>query len=128
MSDSVRTAREAGTGMATGRRTYEPVVFTKRIDRSSPILARALCNNEVIEATFKLFRPNPDGDGTTEQFFTIMLTGGRISSIKRVSSNAIDPASANDPPIEEVGLVFSDITWTHEIASTVHHDSWSNEA
>src|SRR5690606_36740439 len=34
--DSVRTAREKGTGMATGRRSSEPIVFRKRIDKSSP--------------------------------------------------------------------------------------------
>jgi len=27
--------------LATGRRTYEPIRFTKRIDKSSPLLARA---------------------------------------------------------------------------------------
>ena len=64
--DSVRTAREASSGMASGERTYEPVRVTKRIDKSSPLLAKALCDNEVIEATFKFFRPNPAGDGTTQ--------------------------------------------------------------
>ena len=30
-SESVRTAREAGSGMATGRRQYEPITIRKRI-------------------------------------------------------------------------------------------------
>src|SRR5688572_18455268 len=57
------TAREAGTGMATGRRQYEPLVIRKRIDKSSPLLAKAQCENQAIEGTFKFFRPNPTGDG-----------------------------------------------------------------
>ena len=64
--DSVRTARETGSGRATGRRTYEPIVMRKRIDKSSPLLVKALCNNEVVEGIFKFFRPNPAGDGTTD--------------------------------------------------------------
>lgn len=36
----VLTAREAGSGMATGRRQYEPLVIRKRIDKSSPLLAK----------------------------------------------------------------------------------------
>jgi type VI secretion system secreted protein Hcp len=47
-SDSVRTAREWSSGMASGERTYEPIRIVKRIDKSSPLLAKALCNNEVI--------------------------------------------------------------------------------
>lgn len=37
----VTQTREAGSGQATGRRTYEPIRFTKRIDKASPVLARA---------------------------------------------------------------------------------------
>lgn len=123
--DSVRTAREASTGMASGERTYEPLKITKRIDSSSPLLAKALCNNETIEGTFRFYRPNPAGDGTTEQFFTVVIESARVSSISRVSPNVIDPASANSPPIEEVSFVFGKITWTYESMGIEHVDDWS---
>jgi len=122
--DSVRTAREKGTGMATGRRAYEPIFIRKRIDKSSPLLAKALCNNEVIDATFKFFRPSPAGDGTTQQFFSVEIAEGRVASIKRVSPDTIDPASAAEPPTEEVGFVFHTITWTYEDGGIVHTDNW----
>jgi len=122
--DAVRTAREKGSGMATGRRTYEPVVLRKRIDKSSPLIARSLCNNEVVSAVFKFFRPAPSGDGTTEQFFTVELDEGRIGSIRRVSPDTIDPASAMEPPTEEVSIVFHNITWTYEPSGASHHDNW----
>lgn len=123
--DSVRTAREKGSGMATGRRTFEPVLFRKRIDKASPILARSLCNNEVVEAVFKFFRPNPAGDGTTEHFFTVELGKGRIAHIRRISPDTIDPASATEPPTEEMGIVFHEITWTYESSGASHHDNWA---
>lgn len=122
--DSVRSAREKGSGMATGRRTYDPIEVTKRIDQSSPILARSLCNNEVISGKFKFYRPNPAGDGTTEQFFTIEIEEGRIDSIRRVSCDAIDPASANVPPLETVKFVFQKIRWIHEPDGKEHQDDW----
>ena len=126
--DSVRTAREKGTAMATGRRTYEPLRVVKRIDKSSPLLAKALCNNEVIEGTFKFFRPNPAGDGTTEQFFTVEIAEGRIASIIRRVPNCIDPASASEPPTEEVSFVFHTITWTYEPSGAMHTDNWREGA
>ncbi|PRQ04063.1 Major exported protein [Enhygromyxa salina] len=127
-ADSVRTAREKGSGVATGRRTYEPIVLRKRIDKSSPLLAKALCNNENIEAVFRFYRPSPDGDGTTEQFFTVAISGARISHIKRVSPDAIDPASSEEPPTEEVAIVFHTITWTYEDGGVEHTDSWRESA
>ncbi len=124
-TDSVRTAREASTGMATGERSYEPITISKRIDKSSPLLAKALCNNEVIEGTFKFFRPNPAGDGTTEQYFTVAIEEGRIGSIRRTSPDTIDPAAANAPPTEEVSFVFGYISWTYEPDGVEHVDHWS---
>jgi len=126
--DSVRTAREASSGMASGERTYEPLRVVKRIDKSSPLLAKALCDNEVIEATFKFFRPNPAGDGTTEQFFTVEIQEGRIASVVRVSPDTIDPASANAPPTEEVTFVFGYISWTYVPDGVEHVDHWSQRA
>ena len=123
--DSVRTARERSSGMASGERTYEPIRIVKRIDKSSPLLAKALCNNEVIEATFKFFRPNPAGDGTTQQFFTVVITEGRVGSITRISPDVIDPASANAPPTEEVTFVFGRIVWTYVPDGIEHEDHWS---
>jgi type VI secretion system secreted protein Hcp len=123
--DSVRTAREASSGMASGERTYEPVRITKRIDKSSPLLAKALCNNEAIEATFRFFRPNPAGDGTTQQFFTVKIDEARINSVVRVSPDVIDPAAANAPPTEEVTFVFGYIQWTYEPDGVEHIDHWS---
>lgn len=122
--DSVRTAREKGSGMATGRRTYEPIVIRKRIDKSSPLLARALCNNEVCEGEFKFFRPNPAGDGTTEQYFTVRIAEGRVASIQRISPDVSDPASATSPALEIVSFVFGRITWAYVPSGAEHEDSW----
>jgi type VI secretion system secreted protein Hcp len=123
--DSVRTAREASSGMASGERTYDPIRILKRIDKSSPMLAKALCNNEVCEGTFKFYRPSPAGDGTTEQYFTVEISEGRVASITRVSPDVIDPAEANAPPTEEVTFLFGRIVWTYVPDGVEHEDHWS---
>lgn len=119
---------QSGSGPATGRRTYEPIVFRKRIDKSSPLLARALCNNEVIEGTFRFYRPNPAGDGTTQHFFTVEIREGRVASIRRISPDVLDPASAAEPPTEEVTLVFQNITWTYVPGGITHSDTFRSTA
>lgn len=124
--DSVRTARELGSALATGRRTYEPLKFRKRIDASSPLLAKALCDNEVVDGEFKFFRPNPSGDGTTEHFFTVSFKKGRIAEVNRFSPDTIDPASAREPPTEMVAVVFHTISWEYLPAGTMHEDTWDS--
>lgn len=121
---SVLTAREAGSGMATGRRQYQPIIIRKRIDKSTPLLAKALVENQVIEGVFKFFRPNPTGDGTTEQFFTISIKQGRVASFKMVSPDSFDPALSNRPELEEVGFVFHTINWTFTQGGVTHEDTW----
>jgi type VI secretion system secreted protein Hcp len=121
----VITAREAGSGLATGRRQYQPLLIRKRIDKSTPLLMKALCENQVIEASFKFFRPNPTGDGTTEQFYTVNFKQGRINTIKQVVPDTIVPATSKDPALEEVAFVFHTIGWTYTNGGVTHEDSWS---
>jgi type VI secretion system secreted protein Hcp len=126
--DSVRTAREASHGLASGMRTFEPIRMVKRIDKASPLLAKALCQNETMEGEFRFYRPMPSGDGTTEHFFTVKFMEGRVASITRVSPDVIDPASASAPPTEEITFVFGRIVWTYVPDGVEHEDHWSNQA
>ncbi|KFE71185.1 type VI secretion system tube protein TssD [Hyalangium minutum] len=123
----VITARESGSGLATGRRQYQPLLIRKRIDKSTPLLMKALCENQVIEATFKFFRPNPTGDGTTEQFYTTTFKQGRINTIKHVVPDTIVPATSKDPALEELTFVFHTISWTYTNGGVTHEDSWSQQ-
>ena len=122
---SVMTAREAGSGMATGRRQYAPLLIRKRIDKSSPLLAKALVENQVIEGVFKFFRPNPTGDGTTEQFYTVTIKQGRIASLRQSNPDTIVPASSLFPALEEVTFVFHTISWRYENGGVEHEDTWN---
>ncbi len=124
----VRTAREAGSGMATGRRQYEPLLIRKRIDKSTPLLAKALTQNQVIEGEFKFFRPSLAGDGTTEQFYTVKIKQGRINSQRQWVPDTIVPASSNEPPLEEVTFVFHTIEWTYTNGGVTHEDTWDQNA
>ena len=122
---AVITAREAGSGMATGRRQYEPLRIVKRIDKASPLLLKALTTNQVVEGTVKFFRPNPTGDGTTEQFYTVAFKKGRIASQNQKLPNTIVPATSTEPPLEEVTFVFHTISWTFTNGGVTHEDTWS---
>jgi len=125
---SVHTAREKGSGLASGRRTHDPLMIRKRVDKASPLLAKALCQNEVIDGVFKFFRPNPTGDGTTQHFYTVEITKGRVATHRLFNPDTIDPASSTWPAMEEVSFVFHTITWTYEDGGVTHTDTWDSNA
>ena len=118
----VVTAREASSGNATGRRQFTPLLIRKRIDKSSPLIFKALCTNQVIEAKFKFFRPSPAGDGNTQQFFTVEIKQGRVASAKQILPNTLVPATSHEPPMEEVTFVFHTITQTYEDGGVTHEE------
>jgi type VI secretion system secreted protein Hcp len=122
-SHEVYPEQDRTTGLPTGRRKYEPIRIVKRIDKSSPLLMKALCNNEVIEGTFRFYRANPSGDGTTQQHYTIRVTGGRIVGARTWCPNVLDPASSDRPELEEISFVFNTITWTYTNGGIEHQDS-----
>ncbi|MGC3998841.1 MAG: type VI secretion system tube protein TssD [Anaeromyxobacter sp.] len=122
---SVHSAREAATGMVTGRRQFSPLKIVKRIDKSSPLLLKALSLNEKVEGVFKFYRPNPTGDGTTEMFYTAEIKEGNIASVKQLVPTTIRPETAGEPPQEEITFVFRTITWTFSNGGVTHTDSWS---
>ncbi len=124
----VKTSQEGGSGIATGHRIHGPVIITKRIDKSTPLLYKALRSNAVIEGSLKFYRPNPLGDGTTQQFYTIKVKGGRISSIKQILRSTFDPNTSNFPAMEEVSITYSTIHYIYEPNHAEDIDSWHQGA
>ena len=118
---TVSSARETTVGTAIGRRQYQPLTFRKRIDKASPLLVKALTNNEAIEATFKFFRPSPSGDGITEQFYTVAIKQGRITAIAQLVRDTL--ATPDDPALEDVSIAFNNISWTYTNGGISHVDN-----
>lgn len=119
----VTFARTVGPGPgATGRHQYT-LVFRKRIDKASPLIIKALVNNEPIEGVFRFFRPNPSGDATTEQFYTVMIKGGSVTAVRQIVPDTISPVTSKDSPLEEVSIVFNSIQWLYTNGAISCEDS-----
>ncbi len=101
------------SGGVVSRPLMGEVKYVQRIDKSTPLLFKGFVNNEVAEGVFKFFRPNPTGDGTTEQFFTFEGTQGRITSLNPWSPDAIDPATAVMPTLLQLTMFFPRVIQTY---------------
>ncbi|MHA2171061.1 MAG: type VI secretion system tube protein TssD [Candidatus Kariarchaeaceae archaeon] len=107
----IESARDAASYMASTNKIHSPIVFTKRIDQSSPLLFKALSNNEVVsEAEFRYFRPNK-ADGSTQHYYSIKIMNGYISGIRTFSMT--DYTTGATLNMEEVSVVYQSIEWTY---------------
>lgn len=128
LEQTVKSAFERATLMATGRRIYVPLRFTKRVDKSTPLLREAQVRNQVVAGQFRWFRPDPAATGTTQHFFTLAFTQGRITSATLRLPDVLNPDTANLPPLEDIELVFNGVTWTHVPGSIAFEDTYSAHA
>lgn len=124
----VSSPTEPQTGLSAGRRSHDPIVITKRIDASSPLLFKACCQNVRIEGVFMFFRPSIDGTGDTEHFYSVEITGGRIARIKQTSPNVEEPGASTTPPMETIAITFSQIMPRYERGGACHTDSWKGNS
>lgn len=102
--------------------THNPVVITKNIDKSTPLLAQALDQREKLNCVLDFYRVS--AYGTQEKFYSLELRGAVIVSL---STSVPHSVLENDlEPQEEVAIRYRDILWTHHLAGTSGYASWND--
>ncbi|WP_339547033.1 Hcp family type VI secretion system effector [Pseudomonas sp. RA_35y_Pfl2_P32] len=110
-------------GTSGGRGKHMPVILTKNIDKSTPLLASALHEGEEIDCKINFYRTSPAG--FHEKYFTVTLSGGCIAHLSVQVPHAIHMGDAQ--PQELVAIRYREISWVHHQASTSAYSSWSGE-
>ena len=89
-SHEIVSPRDAASGLPTGKRQHKPMVITKEVDKSSPLLYNALVNNENL-SSFELKFMTPDSAAAAEKnHYTVKLTNANIASISmRMHNNKV---------------------------------------
>lgn len=110
-------------GVAGDRGKHLPIMITKNIDKSSPLLASALHEQEELECTIHFYRTSPAGG--QDKYYSIRLTGAKIAYINLQVPHATHMNDAQ--PQELLSIRYRDISWTHIQASTSAYSTWGNE-
>ena len=114
---NINVPRDSKTGKPTGQRSHGPLIITKMIDKSSPLLYNALTKGETLsKVAIKWYRTS--AAGIPEHFFTIELEDAMIVDID-AKMNQVD-----FQPEEEISFSYRKVTWRHETASTSGEDDW----
>ena len=113
--------RDFLTGQPTGQRVHGPLEITKIVDKSSPLLLRAMTSGEILTSVeMKLFRTS--NQGLEEQYFTILLEDAVIASIRTYMPHCQEQERRHLGHMEDVEFTYRKITKTHEVASTSESD------
>jgi type VI secretion system secreted protein Hcp len=124
---SIQSPRDAASGLPTGKRMHHPIVITKPVDRSSPLLYQMLVTNENI-ATWELQFWRPSATGIEEQDYTVKLTNASIASINFHAPNTQDPTLAKFVDYEEIAFTYQKIQWTWVSGGITAQDDWATPA
>ncbi len=102
------------------RATHEPILITKNVDKSSPLLAQALTNREVLDCVIAFYRVS--ASGMQEKFFSLELNGCQLAYLHFDMPHALK--QDGDDAQEHIAFRYRDIRWTHHIAGTTGSTSW----
>ena len=119
----VVSPRDAASGQATGKRQHMPLRVVLAHGKSTPLLFKALSNNEIIPKVEVLFY-RPTATGLEELYMTYILENVGISSVRPWMPNTKEAAVANFGTQVEVALVYQKITWTYTNGGVTHEDTW----
>jgi len=130
VSHAIVSPRDPGSGLPTGKRQHKPLVITKELDCSTPLLFNALCTNENLsKAELKFFLPvskSGMGLGTETMAFEIKLTNANVASIDSTMLDVRLPEDAKLGLFERVSFTYQKIEWTWTEGGILAMDDWES--
>jgi len=103
--------------------THGPILLTKNVDKSSPLLAQALSNREEINCTVSFYRVS--AYGVQEKFYSVSIDGGVIADLTLDMPHVILQNDAE--PQEHLAIRYRNITWVHHVAGTTGYSAWGHD-
>ena len=117
VSHEIVSPRDASSGLPTGKRQHKPLVITKELDRSSPLLYNALANNENLPA-WSMTIYGATKTVSAAPLYTIKLTNASVASIRTTTAD-------DGKVIEEVSFAYQKIEWLWHTGSIAATDEWA---
>ncbi|MBA2479291.1 MAG: type VI secretion system tube protein Hcp [Planctomycetes bacterium] len=120
---AIGSPRDPLTGQASGRRRHSPVLIRKKVGASTPLIAKALCTNEVL-TTVEFSFVRTAADGSEKVYFRVVLSDATIASAKLMVPDSSQVESRQEF-YEEISFTFQKIEWNNIDAKSVAIDDWN---
>jgi type VI secretion system secreted protein Hcp len=108
---------------------HKPIVITKELDKSTPLIMNMMVTNEnIFSWTLDFWSPQRQaagsGTGTEVQNYTVELVNANISSVTFRMANNKHPDLMKFAEYEEVAFTYQKITWTWKEGGITASDDW----
>ena len=115
---------DAFTGRISGTRAHDSFVLHKPLDKLSPLLSSAVCENkEFAKAELKYYQTNDAG--MESELYRVTMERVIVTSVN--FSHAYIPGSKNPNLQEVVGLRYNRIEWFYLPGFIKYDDAWYRE-
>jgi len=122
-SHSVKSPRDAASGLPTGKRQHKPFIVTKELDKSTPLLYNVLTNNENIPSLeIQFWRPSRTGKEF--HFFSVELVNANVAGIRSEMLNNRYPENMQHKEREHISFTYQKITQRFEDGGIMSEDDW----
>ncbi|MGZ0749311.1 Hcp family type VI secretion system effector [Kluyvera sichuanensis] len=101
--------------------SHQELTIQKPVDKSSPLLNKAINENECLTCDFEYYRTNRFG--INELYYRVKLINARIANIHSRVPHTINDSGGQ--PEESVSFTYESINWEHCIAGTSAYSLWS---
>ncbi|MBL7812018.1 MAG: type VI secretion system tube protein Hcp [Bacteroidetes bacterium] len=128
---SITSPRDPASGLPSGRRQHKPLIITKEIDPSTPLLYQVLVNNENISRLeLNFWAPAASRiagvAGAEVNVLRIVLTNANIADIHAEMWNNRVAENATIPVLETVSFSYQKIEWTWLQGGITAMDDWES--
>lgn len=113
-----------GSSQSTGHRVWRPARFVLRVGKSTPWLFDAARMNKSIDLVLHLFAAHWNS-GQIEQHFQYRIQQGRITSLRLVQPDVLDPSTAHLPHRVELSVVPNVSEMESFTGGTMMVDNWA---
>jgi type VI secretion system secreted protein Hcp len=122
ITEELKAAYDATTGLRSGKRQHLPVMITKELDKSSPQFFIAAVNDEILKSvTCTLYRNM--AEGATRAYYKITLTNATVVEVKD-SGDGVNGAAQGDER-ERISFTYEKIVLTDLDSNISAQDDWT---
>ena len=114
---------DGNTGRLTGTRVHTPITVQKDFDKTTPLLYKALSENQTLKsATIKMYQILDAG--VESEYFNIILENVKVTGI----TPNLFPDSGTGTHSATIQFRYEAITWKHCDGNIIYKDSWNHRA
>ncbi|VED54431.1 hemolysin-coregulated protein [Raoultella terrigena] len=123
LSHHLTIPTDRNTGKLTGTRIHTPILIQKEFDRTTPLLARAICRGVTLKsAEIKMYSTNEAGFEV--EYFNMLLENVKVTGF----TPGLHPGVASGTHLENIEMRYETIQWKYTDGNIIFKDGWNERA